>query len=491
MALNPASDFYAVGGTMSVREPSYVARKADHELVERLLAGEFCYVLTASQMGKSSLMVRAADRLRQQGVALAMLDLAAGGQNVTLDQWYDGLLLRVGQQLKLEDELEDYWVNNGRLGPCERFFSALRQVAMPFLLEQPQHRDKPRGQLVLFVDEIDNVRSLPFATDEFFAAIRECLNHRSQDPLLQQLAFCLLGIAMPAELIKDPNRTPFNIGYRVELTDFTRDEARHFLAGLDRSRLPLLEPEALLDRVLYWTHGHPYLTQQMFSHIARRGQECDPAPGATCVDRLCDELFLSARAREANDNLLFVRERLLRTRADLVILLDLYEQVLAGETVLDDEQSAEINQLRLAGIVRTEGHRLAVRNRIYREVFSHAWVQQVKPLAELEVSEGQRIRIRSNFTLGRTDANDLPLPDIKVSRRHALVQKQGNNELLLVDLGSRNGTFLNGQRVTTASLLRDKDRISIGPYRLIFHQPNAPRRDADHPTTLDRTVFEP
>jgi len=491
MTPNSTSEFYAVGGTMSVDAPSYVERKADRDLLEHLLAGDFCYVLTASQMGKSSLMVRAADRLRQQGVALVMLDLAAGGQNVTLDQWYDGLLLRVGQQLQFEDELEDFWVSNGRLGPCERFFTALREVALPCLGNLPAGPAANQQRLVLFVDEIDNVRSLPFPTDEFFAAILECLNHRSQDPALERLTFCLLGIAMPADLIKDPNRTPFNIGHRIELADFTAKEARHFLSGLDRNQLPMVEPEAVLDRVIYWTHGHPFLTQQLFSEMARRGRDCGPATGPVCVDRLCEELFLSARARESNDNLLFVRERLVRTRADLVTLLDLYEKVLAGEPVLDDEQSAEINQLRLAGIVRTEGHRLAVRNRIYREVFNLGWVQQVKPLAELETPEGQRIRIRSNFTLGRTDANDLSLPDIKVSRRHALLQKQANNELLLVDLGSRNGTFLNSQRVTAASLLRDKDRIGIGPYRLVFHQPNAPRRDADHPTTLDRTVFEP
>ena len=61
-------------------------------------------VLTARQMGKSSLMVRTANRLREEGVNVAVLDLTAVGQNLTLVQWYRGLALRIGQQLELEEE---------------------------------------------------------------------------------------------------------------------------------------------------------------------------------------------------------------------------------------------------------------------------------------------------------------------------------------------------------------------------------------------------
>jgi len=83
--------------------------------------------------------------------------------------------------------------------------SALREIVLPRAPER----------LVIFVDEIDVVRSLPFSTDEFFAAIRECYNRRTEDPEFRRLTFCLLGVASPSDLIRDTRLTPFNIGRRT------------------------------------------------------------------------------------------------------------------------------------------------------------------------------------------------------------------------------------------------------------------------------------
>ncbi|HEX8188372.1 MAG TPA: AAA-like domain-containing protein [Pyrinomonadaceae bacterium] len=367
MSTTLPTGFYVTGGTLRRDAPSYVARRADEELYGGLSEGRFCYVLTSRQMGKSSLMVRTAARLRQSGAAVAVLDLTAIGQNLTPEQWYDGLLGRVGQQLDLEDELEDFWDDNKRLGPLQRWTRALREVVL----------EKVKGNVVLFVDEIDSVRSLPFSSDEFFAALREFYNRRTEDPAMHRLTLCLLGVATPSDLIKDVRTTPFNIGQRIELTDFTEEEARPLAAGLsDDAKLGA----ALVRRVLHWTGGHPYLTQRLCQAVA----EDASAHSTAGVDRLCDELFLSSRARERDDNLLFVRERLLRGETERVALLDLYGRVLAGRNVPDDETDPIVNALRLSGIARDEGGLLRVRNRIYGHVFDRAWVVANMPDAELQ-----------------------------------------------------------------------------------------------------------
>ncbi len=95
--------FYVAGGSMSADTPSYVRRQADTELYEALQRGEFCYILTARQMGKSSLMYRTAARLRAEQIRVVILLLTAIGQNLSAEQWYFGMLDLLGEQLDLED----------------------------------------------------------------------------------------------------------------------------------------------------------------------------------------------------------------------------------------------------------------------------------------------------------------------------------------------------------------------------------------------------
>src|SRR5262245_21680542 len=269
-----AASFYVTGGTLRQDAPSYVERQADRDLLAALRAGEYCYVLNSRQMGKSSLCVRAIARLREEGVRTAFLDLTKfGGRNLTAEQWYAALLAEIGRELGLRAECLTYWKEHPELPPVQRLFGAIPEVALPHVGAQcpvpgaqdgapgAQHRAPGTGhrapRLVIFVDEIDVTRSLPFSTDEFFAAIRQCYVGRATEPALQPVTFCLLGTATPAELIEDTRISPFNIGRRIEVRDFTTEEAASMAKGLGPSG------KSLLERILHWSGDHCYHTQRL------------------------------------------------------------------------------------------------------------------------------------------------------------------------------------------------------------------------------------
>ncbi len=79
-----------------------------------------------------------------------------------------------------------------------------------------------------------------------------------------------------------------------------------------------------------------------------------------------------------------------------------------------------------------------------------------------------------SWAIGRGDGCAVMLDSRSVSRLHALIQrKDGGGEHSLVDLGSRNGSFVNAQRVSLPLRLNDKDRLVFGDQELIFRNPLA------------------
>ena len=95
---------------------------------------------------------------------------------------------------------------------------------------------------------------------------------------------------------------------------------------------------------------------------------------------------------------------------------------------------------------------------------------------------------KDEVLLGRDLANDIPVPDAEISRRHARFLRRADG-YYIEDLGSTNGTVLNGSRLTSPHLLRHGDLITLAENTVMsFEMPAAAARVAPQPS---QTVYEP
>jgi hypothetical protein len=128
--------------------------------------------------------------------------------------------------------LKTWWQAHEDLSLPQLFSSFISQV----LLKQ-----FPNNKLLIFIDEIDSIRSLDFSVDDFFALIRSFYNQRAVNREYRRLTFAIAGVATPSDLITDTKRTPFNIGKAIELQGFGLDEALVLPSYGDGKRRCLLD----------------------------------------------------------------------------------------------------------------------------------------------------------------------------------------------------------------------------------------------------------
>ncbi len=76
---------------------------------------------------------------------------------------------------------------------------------------------------------------------------------------------------------------------------------------------------------------------------------------------------------------------------------------------------------------------------------------------------------KNYWTIGRSQENDIVIRDYSMSRNHAILQRTETADFLLIDLGSSNGTFVNGKRVSIPFTLQNGDRILFGKSQVEFY----------------------
>ncbi|MCE2669374.1 MAG: FHA domain-containing protein [Microcystis sp.] len=96
------------------------------------------------------------------------------------------------------------------------------------------------------------------------------------------------------------------------------------------------------------------------------------------------------------------------------------------------------------------------------------------PYLLLHTEKGQRffpLVGRAYWTIGRSKDNDIVIKDHCISRNHAILQSTETGDFYLIDLGSRNGTFVNGRRVAIPVTIHSKEQITFGKTEVQFYRP--------------------
>ena len=368
---------YKVGGSLGFAHPTYVERQADQTLLTALTAGKFCYVFNCRQMGKSSLRVRAMHQLQAKGMSCASVDITSLGSDISQKQWYSGIItqLFLGFNLIGKVNLKVWLREREELSGIQKFSEFLEEVLLVHCLGE---------KVYIFIDEIDKILSLNFSLDDFFSVIRFFYNQRAENPKFNRLVFSLFGVATPTDLIQDKTQTPFNIGFPIELTGFTSKEIEPLAPGLTSITD---HPQKVLETILDWTGGQPFLTQKVCDLLLTQGKIIPAGQEKEWVNKLIREFIIENwESHDEPVHLKTIRERIFRQEKRAGRLLGMYQQILQ-EGFLKSDESSEQTELRLSGLVVKKDGNLVAYNKIYQSVFNEEWVkkelEKIRPYSEM------------------------------------------------------------------------------------------------------------
>ncbi|NEO36656.1 MAG: hypothetical protein F6J90_10100 [Moorea sp. SIOASIH] len=327
-------------GWVALDSPLYVERDSIESLGYDtvIMPGSLIQIKAPKLMGKTSLMMRILAHAQSQDFQTVYLDLSSVDRAILtdLDKFLRWLCLKVGRQLKLDNQLNDYWDTEilGSNDNCTVYFEEylLAEIDCP---------------LVLALDEVDRVFPYAEVIEDFLGMLRSWHEKAKISDIWKQLR---LVIAHSTEVYipLDLNQSPFNAGIPVELREFDQQQVKNLaqLHGLNWEN-------AQIEKLMTMVSGHPYLVRLAMYEIGS---------GKVTFQQLWQDAPTEAGIYSNH------LRRHLETLQQLPELLQALKKVVTSSEPVE-LNPIEIYKLHSMGLVERQGNYVVPRCNLYREYF--------------------------------------------------------------------------------------------------------------------------
>lgn len=252
-----------VGGAVPLNSDFYLKRPTDKEFRDSIIRYDSIVLLKgARQIGKTSLLARGLQLARERSAKVALTDFQKfNADNLSdVSNFYLSLAESLADQLDLDVLPSDVW--DERRGANVNFERYIRREVLKNL----------NAPLVWGLDEVDRLFTCSYGS-EVFGLFRSWHNERALDPS-GPWAGLTLAIAYATEahlFITDMNQSPFNVGTRLVLEDFSQGQIEELNERYDKP----LKSEAEVNDFQKLVGGHPFLVRRSLHEIATQNVPLD------------------------------------------------------------------------------------------------------------------------------------------------------------------------------------------------------------------------
>ena len=334
----------------------YVQRDADKQ-VKNIIndMGRPGYVLVSRQMGKTNLLLNAKRNFEIGNNIFVYVDLSNSFDNakncfeniidIAIDSNYEKFEEVSKKIFKSREE-------NNETTPHKQHNYELRLLLQAL----------KGGKMVIMLDEIDALTKTNYS-DQIFSQIRSSyFASRVNYKEFFNLTYLLSGVIEPNEIIKDSKISPFNIGQKIYLDDFSKEEFKNFIRTAELNLTIDLE-----DRIYFWTNGNPRMTWDLCAEI--ENHLLIGSISISTIDKIVNELYLTTFDKPPIDN---IRE-LVKEDSEIRNSIIEIEYKKGGE-ISDRIKS----KLYLAGIINYNEKNIHIKNEILRQSISLEWIKSLE-----------------------------------------------------------------------------------------------------------------